>query len=161
MPNGSSSAYYNSVLQHSVQQSHQGSQSYFGHVPNRNNASGHRYNKAHHHHHQQQQQHDVSNSNALSICSGEVLNRKIVDSSIYWAAISWKSAELWLVHGALAAFPIAIVVMVFMRASIAPQLHRMAQSHRNSCDIQSTNEAESHSIHDCNAIWRVVNMSAL
>lgn len=55
MSNGSSSAYYNSVLQHSVQQSHQNSANYFGHMANRN-ASSHRYSKAHH----QQQQHDVS-----------------------------------------------------------------------------------------------------
>lgn len=55
MPNGSSSAYYNSVIQHQVQQPHQGSQNYFNHVTGRNNVN-HRFNsKAQ----QQQQQHEV------------------------------------------------------------------------------------------------------
>lgn len=47
MPNGSSSAYYNSVIQHQVQQSHQNSQNYFGQaVPGRNSRYG--GNKAQH-----------------------------------------------------------------------------------------------------------------
>lgn len=54
LSNGSTSAYYNSVIQHPVQQTHQNSPNYFGHVTGRNNAS--RYNsKAQ----QQQQQHEV------------------------------------------------------------------------------------------------------
>lgn len=49
--NGSSSAYYNSVIQHQVQQSHQGSPNYF--VSGRNNAN-HRFNS-------KAQQHEVGN----------------------------------------------------------------------------------------------------
>lgn len=147
MPNGSSSAYYNSVLQHSVQQPHQSSQNYFGHVANRNNASGHRYNKAHH----QQQQHDVSHSNLKILL--EKFNEIMVDSNSWWVAISWKSVALLLDHGEPEACQIAIMAMAFMHASIAPRLrpHRMVQSHRSLCVIRSINAVEFRLIHDCSA----------
>lgn len=56
MANGSS-AYYNSVIQHQVQSSHQNSQNYFGHVPGRSGTNQRYGNKNHQQH---QQQHEVN-----------------------------------------------------------------------------------------------------